>query len=267
MFVIFFVSWLFSCGNYNKGLKIVISRKHNSDHVTPLLRILPSLPIAVESSPTSLSRLTRPSVSWLCLPLCPPLAPALHPCAVPVMHSPTPGPSWIPAHAVLSAGTRLFRASQTPTQRWGTSKMPLSFNSLCGPVSSSYSQTLSAHFESSIQVPTALLTVLVLWPTLPMRLCLRNPAHCVFLTLSTVPAAPLWRHPWRFAKRMNEWVSECLPSGQCRKGEFWVSHSSGSLQGGGGWVTVVVFSKSLKLYRGKAQGNSLGWGRWHLAEQ
>lgn len=75
MFVILFVSWLFSCGNYSKGLKTVILRKHNFDHVNPRLRILPSLPVAVESSPNSPSRFTRPSVSWLCLPsvLCCPL--------------------------------------------------------------------------------------------------------------------------------------------------------------------------------------------------
>lgn len=113
------MSWLFSCGNYSKGLKIVISRKHNFEHVTPLLRILPSLPIAA-GSPTSLSRLTRPSVSWLCLPLCPPLAPALHPCAVPVMHSPTPGPSWIPAHAVLghafSVPHKLLHSVEVPVK-------------------------------------------------------------------------------------------------------------------------------------------------------
>ena len=100
-----------------KGLKTVILRKHDFDQVTPLLRFLPSLPIAVESSPNPLSRVTRPSMSGLCLPLCPLQCPALHPTAIPVMHFPTPGPSWTPAHAVLSAGTCFSRASQTPTQR------------------------------------------------------------------------------------------------------------------------------------------------------
>lgn len=33
--------FLFSFGIYSKALKIVIKRKHDFDHITPLLRILP----------------------------------------------------------------------------------------------------------------------------------------------------------------------------------------------------------------------------------